>query len=345
MKQFTLKVQEIKQQTQDAITLCFKQPGLRKVKYIAGQYITLISNINGRKYARPYSFSSAPSVDAYLEITVKRVQNGIFSNHINNNVKVGDVFEILEPMGDFIYDSSKVSSEIYLWGVGSGITPLYSIIKEILWNTLDTKVFLIYGNKNEETSIFHDELEKLQQKFNSVFQYISFYSQQDVHIENEKFKKGRINTDFIKEFLIQNESIDRSMHYICGPRELKETITNALLELNVPKSSILTEEFHLNIDSSELEEVEESNAVIYFKGMQNGIFIPKGKNVLDAALDAGIDLPYSCQTGKCNTCKAIIKKGQLKTIGIENKRDDLDINEFLLCCSYPLTSEIILEVR
>ena len=91
MKQYTLTIQEIRRETEDTITLCFKQPGLRKIKYQAGQYITLIVRINGRKYARPYSFSSAPSVDVTLDVTVKRVPGGVVSNFINTELKVGDV--------------------------------------------------------------------------------------------------------------------------------------------------------------------------------------------------------------------------------------------------------------
>ena len=102
MQTFTLKVIDIKKETGDTVTLSFKQPGLKKIKYKAGQYLTLIFRINGRRYLRPYSLSSAPGIDANLEITVKRVTGGIISNHINDMVKVDDLIEILYPMGDFV---------------------------------------------------------------------------------------------------------------------------------------------------------------------------------------------------------------------------------------------------
>ena len=86
MKQYTLTIQEIRKETRDTITLCFKQPGIRKIRYQAGQYITLIVRINGRKYARPYSFSSSPSVDSFIEVTVKRMPDGIVSNYIHNEL-------------------------------------------------------------------------------------------------------------------------------------------------------------------------------------------------------------------------------------------------------------------
>jgi ring-1,2-phenylacetyl-CoA epoxidase subunit PaaE len=132
---FKLQVIEIKPETSDTVTLCFKQPGLKEIKYLPGQYLTLIFRINGRKYMRPYSFSSAPDVDRYLEITVKRVPGGIISNHINDFVKVGDWIEAMPPMGDFIFERDKISPDkhIVLWGAGNGITPLISIAKYVLF--------------------------------------------------------------------------------------------------------------------------------------------------------------------------------------------------------------------
>src|SRR6187402_2563553 len=132
MKNYTLKVHSIKRETKDTITLCFKQPGLKKIKYQAGQYLTLSFRINGRKYIRPYYFSSAPSADSFLETTIKRIPNGIFSNYVHDAIRVGDMVEVMEPMGDFVHSHDESFNQIYFWGVGSGITPLISIIKEVL---------------------------------------------------------------------------------------------------------------------------------------------------------------------------------------------------------------------
>ena len=193
MKQYTLTIQDIRKETEDAITFCFKQPGLRKIKYQAGQYITLILRINDRKYARPYSFSSAPSVDTAIEVTVKRVLDGIVSNYINEELKAGNVVEVMEPMGDFIFNAINPESEIYLWGVGSGITPLYSLTKEILNTQPNTKIHLVYGNKNSSSTIFLEQLVQLQEKYNSNFKLSNFYSQEDTIDEKEGFK-GRISS-------------------------------------------------------------------------------------------------------------------------------------------------------
>ena len=344
MKEYTLTIQAIRKETHDTITLCFKQPGLRKIKYLAGQYITLIVKINGRKYARAYSFSSAPSVDDYLEVTVKRVPSGVVSNYINSELKVGDAVEVIEPMGDFIYNNVNPNQTIFLWGVGSGITPLYSIIKEVLSTQANTDVHLIYGNKSRESTIFKDQLIFLQQEYSSVFSVTNFYSQTDVFEENNTIQKGRISSEFVSHFLIQHENLEESVHFICGPKGLKDIINNALKDLRVPSSSIFVEEFELVIDPKELEAVDDSNVTILFQGEQSEIFVSKGKSILDVALDNGLDIPYSCQTGDCKACKAKLKDGQLKMIGLIKEREDLAQDEFLLCCSYPLTKEIYIEI-
>lgn len=345
MKQYTLTIQDIRRETKDAITICFKQPGLRKIKYQAGQYITLILRINGRKYARPYSFSSAPSVDAPLEITVKRVSNGIVSNYINEKLKVGDIVEILEPMGDFIYQPTDLKKTIYLWGVGSGITPLYSLSKEILKIQPNTKIHLVYGNKYITSTIFLEQLLQLKEEFKDKFKLTKFYSQ-DTSINEEKdIIKGRISQDFVSNLVTQNINYKESLHYICGPNGLKETVKNALIGLNIPQTSIFIEEFEIIIDDKELENIEDSTVTIHYNGLVTDILVPKGKSILDVALDNNIEIPYSCQTGNCNTCMGKIKRGQLKMLGISKERTDLCQDEFLLCCSYPLTKQVELEVK
>ncbi len=344
MKQYTLTIQEIRKETEDTITICFKQPGLRKIKYQAGQYITLILRINGRKYARPYSFSSAPSVDTALEVTVKRVPNGIVSNYINNEFKVGDIVEVLEPMGDFTCETIHSNKSIFLWGVGSGITPLFSIIKEVLNQLSGKAVHLIYGNKNQEATIFRNQLSLLKQEYSTVFSVTNFYSQLDNVIESNSIHKGRISSEFVTNLVVQNENLNESIHYICGPKGLKDTIQSTLMDLDVNSSSIFVEEFDLFIDPNELENVEDSKVIVFFQKEQSEIFVPKGKSILDVALDYDIEIPYSCQTGNCSSCKAKLKEGQLKMIGLTKEREDLAQDEFLLCCSYPLTNSVIIEV-
>jgi ring-1,2-phenylacetyl-CoA epoxidase subunit PaaE len=343
MKNYTLKVHDIKKETKDTITLCFKQPGLKKIKYQAGQYLTLSFRINGRKYTRPYSFSSAPSADAFLETTIKRVPNGMLSNYVHDSLQVGDIVEVMEPMGDFVHSHNESVGQIYFWGVGSGITPLISIIKEVLISNPLVQVNLIYGNKNFESTIFLDLINELLKQYPEKLKVWHFHTQYH-HDENHHFvKSGRINAAFILD-LLQDTDIEQTKHYICGPIDLKTTIKEVLDVLSCPKENIFSEDFELVKNPKDFEDIVAHDVHIQFQGIDTIVEVEKGKSVLEAALDAGIELPYSCQTGSCNTCKGKLKAGELRMIGLSKERDDLEPQDYLLCCSYPLTDGVCVEI-
>jgi len=343
MATYTLKIIEIRQEAPDSITLCFKQPGLKKIRYKAGQYLTLLFRINGRRYIRPYSFSSCPDVDAHLEITIKRVQNGIVSNHIHDVVKVGDVIEVMEPMGDFVYESNSVITDIYLWGVGSGITPLMSIAKHIL-NTGSANVHLVYGNRNRETTIFHDQIMQMQSQFGRKFFVTHFYTQLFVDERNPDIVLGRIDYNRAIDILSKDQNISKSAHYICGPVGLKESVKKALTNYDIPDNMVFSEDFELVRNPDDFKDIETRVISLAFNNSIYNLEVVKGKSILETALDANIELPYSCQTGNCSTCKASIVKGEVKMIGLSHQRDDLKENEFLLCCTHPLTDNVHIEV-
>lgn len=341
---YTLRIAEIRRETEDTITLCFKQPGLKKIKYQAGQYLTLIFRINGRRYIRPYSFSSCPDVDALLEITVKRVENGIVSNHINDMLQVGDTIEVMSPMGDFVYDNTQNFDDIYFWGVGSGITPLISIIKYVLSTIELVKVHLNYGNKNHDSTIFKVQLDKLKAQYADRFVVRHFHTKLFVDEANPHLIQGRIDRE--KAFQILNDSlgIKKNAHYICGPAGLKESVKGAILAKFGSLKNVFSEDFELLKDPRDLIDVHTQNILLNFDGKPHNLEVTKGKSILEAALNADIELPYSCQTGNCSTCKGKLLNGNAKMIGLSKERNDLATDEFLLCCTHPLTENVHIEI-
>lgn len=343
MNKFSLKILNKLQESSDSVTLCFKQPALRKIKYKAGQYLSLIFRINGRRYIRPYSFSSSPSVDQQLEVTVKRVFGGIVSNYIFDHVKIGDTIEVLEPMGDFYIKQYETISDVYLWGVGSGITPLFSIAKELLYTTNDVKVHLYYGNKNRESTIFFDALQVLKYNFPDRFMITFFYSNQKSVIERN-YQIGRISEDFIRTSLTTNKVSNSNLHYICGPENLKKNIKKVLMEIGITPQSVYTEDFSLVKDSKQFEDIRKQNVEIVYMGDRHILAVEKGKSILEAALDVGLEIPYSCLIGNCSTCKGKLKNGKAKMIGLSSIREDLLEKDYLLCCSYPLSEDVMFEI-
>ena len=343
---YTLRVINIIKETEDTITLCFKQPGLKKLKYSAGQYLTLVFRINGRRYVRPYSFSSAPGVDSLLEVTIKRVHGGLISNHVNDEVKIGDSIEAMEAMGDFTYNVNHASAtdNIFLWGAGSGITPLISITKHILATDSSKKVTLVYGNRNHETVIFNEKIKQLQASFPSAFTAWHFHTRLVIDNQNPYLVQGRIDTKKALSIL-ENADVSNSLHYICGPLGLKESVKNALQSKGIPDDHIKTEDFELIRDPKDFENIQTRFVNLHFEGQTTILEVVKGKSILEAGLDALLELPYSCQTGNCITCKGKLIAGAVKMIGINKLPDGLGKGEYLLCCSHPLTDNVQISIQ
>jgi len=346
MVYIALQVIDVKVETDDAVTICLKQPGLKKIKYLPGQYLTLVFRINGRKYIRPYSFSSAPNVDQHLEVTVKRVPGGIISNHINDFVKIGNQIEVMPPLGNFVFDSEKISDDkhIVLWGAGSGITPLISIAKYILNNKTGNKVALVYGNRNGEQVIFKEKIKRLENDFPDDLKIWHFYTQLKIAENNPRVIQGRISPKMVLHILKEEVDLQKTLHFICGPAGLKESVKQTLEGLSISPHNIFTEDFENVKDPNDFKDIISRNVEMVKDGQVHNIEVTKGQSILEAGLDALLELDYSCQTGHCTICKARILSGSVKTIGVEKTPDGLMEDECLLCCIYPLSDDVRVSV-
>jgi ring-1,2-phenylacetyl-CoA epoxidase subunit PaaE len=346
MLSFKLQVEEKRTETSDSVTLCLKQPGLKKVKYLPGQYLTLVFRINKRKYIRPYSFSSSPGVDQHLEITVKRVPGGVVSNHINDFVNVGDQVEVIPPMGDFVFDkeTTNIEKHVVLWGAGSGITPLISIARYILYTKIGNKVQLVYGNRNMESVMFRNEILNMEKQFSHNFKTWHFHTQLSIVEGYTNIIEGRISPSIILSVMKQEVDLANTIHYICGPIGLKESVKNTLKTLSVPDENVFSEDFEIVKDAADFENITTQFVEILKEGDFNKIEVTKGHSILTAGLDAMIDLDYSCQTGNCLLCKAKVLRGEIKMIGLKKVPEGLREDECLLCCGYPLSNNVQVSV-
>ncbi len=345
MQIFTLKVQSIHRETPDSITICFKQPALKKVKYIAGQYITLLLTINGRKYRRAYSLSSAPGIDSSINITVKRVRHGIVSNFLIDTVKEEDLFEIIEPMGDFVFPKEGLQvKHVVLWGAGSGITPLYSILKYLVPLFPNISATLVYCNKRPEETIFYNNLKGLEDSNRANFKVYNFFTQINDKELLPLCHKGRLDSNNISFILDQLINLDNIVHYICGPEGLKKVVSENLLRRGFLSKYIFYENFDHVVNENELEGVHTRNVLIFFNETQSVVEVVRGKSILEGGLDLGLDLPYSCQNGTCTLCRAELLNGEVKYIGLSADESRLQKKECLLCCSYPLSDNIEVKI-
>jgi ring-1,2-phenylacetyl-CoA epoxidase subunit PaaE len=350
-KYFHLTIKEIIEETPDTKTISFWQPIHQAVSYLAGQFITVIIEINGKKVRRSYSMSSSPR-EGNLAITVKKVPNGLISNYLCDLAKVGDAIEIMEPMGNFnlIPDANK-SRNIVLFGGGSGITPLMSILKTALQAEPKSKVYLVYGSRSEKEIIFKKHLDRLEIEFHERLKVIHVLTKPSYSWVGYK---TRINQASTVTFLKQDFGINitEAEYYLCGPEGMMEQVINALKLFEVPAENINKEHFWEENSKKEAEIIEEDNSlkpqtvIINYEGKKYDILVKPHETILEAALNQDLDLPYSCQAGMCTACMGKCVAGTI-SMDEEDGLTDKEIKEgyLLTCVAHPLSAGVIIDVE
>ncbi|HVD99282.1 MAG TPA: ferredoxin--NADP reductase [Cytophagaceae bacterium] len=344
-----LKVKEIIKETTDAITIVFNKP-TTNTSYKPGQFLSFIFEVGGEKLRRSYSLSSSPYTDEHWAVSVKKVKGGKMSTHLVDHLKVGDIIETMAPAGIFTYEPSPVNNaDIVLIGAGSGITPLFSILNSALSVEKDSRVFLLYANRNEESVILKKAIEALELKYTERFFYTPIYSQP---IEDKAHMlSGRMDQDKVKQLLEGFKVIDFSnaLFFVCGPQGMMDESFQALELLKVPQDHIRKESFVSSSSGTEQKVIENPGTGVVvgirYNKHEYKVNVAPGQTILEAALNQDIDLPYSCQSGMCTACMGRCKNGQIKM----DDPDGLSENEIkqgyvLTCVGRPLTTDVLIEI-
>ncbi|AXT18559.1 ferredoxin--NADP reductase [Flavobacteriaceae bacterium AU392] len=341
-----LTIKEIVKETANAVTISFSIPEhLNEVfTFKAGQYITIKTIINGEELRRDYSLC----VDAKsreFKVAVKAVENGTFSMYANNDLKIGDVLEVSEPNGRFIFTPDDLQSRtIVAFAAGSGITPIMSIIKTLLKQEPSSKFILIYGNKTPKDTIFYNELLALQSQFENRLDIHFVFSQSN--IEGSLF--GRIETSTVN-YIIKNKYKDVVIDafYLCGPEAMTKNVNSILNENGIENDVIFYELFTTPVsDTTENTTISEGKTqiTILVDEEESTFLMSQKDSVLDAALAQKIDAPYSCQGGICSSCLARITEGKA-TMRQNNILTENELAEGLVltCQAHPTTPTIIVD--
>jgi ring-1,2-phenylacetyl-CoA epoxidase subunit PaaE len=359
----TLTVVALTQETPDTVTIHLQRPDGQAVPSKPGQFLTLLvpcGPAGSRPERRAYSLSSTPAEAPRLSVTVKRVTGGLVSNYLLDNVKVGQQYEVLPPLGNFtVQPAAKAARSLVLIGAGSGITPLMSMLKAILAEEPQSHVLLIYGNRNENTVIFKDQLAALEASSRGRLQVEHVYSQ-PLHPGGAHQHTGRLNRTTILRVLEQRHQFPapQADYYICGPEGLMAEAQAALELLNVPSSRVRRESFLAAADAAEAGDahgdalagpndgpVTERTVTIQYEGSEYKLVVPAKTTILDAALDKDIDLPYSCQAGVCTACRGKCLSGKVHLDEREGLSDaELAKGYILTCVAHPLTADVVIEI-
>ncbi|MFY0650859.1 MAG: ferredoxin--NADP reductase [Cyclobacteriaceae bacterium] len=345
----SLKVLKVIKVTEDAISIHFKQPFLRKIKYTSGQFLTLLVNIDGQIIRRCYSLNSAPKVDDYVSVTVKRIKDGKVSNHLFNNIKPGDKMSVLLPMGEFTFTPNKKKKRhIVLFGAGSGITPLISILKSAIASEPESTVSLIYGNRDVESIIFNEELNQYKEKYTDRLNLIHILEKPG---DFEDCYKGRVERSQVKGLLDELPKFPEqdTEYYICGPSGMMNEAEEGLKGCGINGDKVHIEKFSAPPPSANESKVvgpfiENREVAIKLKGTTYRVPVKAGTTIMDAALDENIKLPYVCMDGICGSCKAKCASGEVfMRNGHVLTQKEIDEQIVLPCISKPVTNNVVIE--
>src|SRR5258705_9633660 len=311
-----LAVNDLRRESANAVSLSFAIPNelADDYRFAPGQYLILRTMMDGEEVRRSYSICSGPD-DGELRIAVKKVDGGAFSSWAADELKVGDELDVMTPTGRFGIIHAPDEARVHVgFAAGSGITPILSIVKGVLAREPDSRFFLFYGNRSTGGILFREALEELKDRFIerlSLFHVISG-EEQDITILH-----GRLDGEKVRALLrslVPAASVDHV--FICGPAGMSEDIEATCREIGIAEERIHVERFVSEFGGKprpkkiiEASAPPKAMASLIIDGKRREVPVAAEESILDAALRAGMDLPFACKGGMCSTCRANLVEG------------------------------------
>ncbi|RYZ11056.1 MAG: phenylacetate-CoA oxygenase/reductase subunit PaaK [Comamonadaceae bacterium] len=349
-----LRVRAVQPDTAEAVIVTFEVPDdLRPVfGFTQGQYLTLRKDIDGEDLRRSYSICAGVD-DGELRVGVRKVRGGVFSNWINDRLRPGDVISVMAPQGRFFVplDATARHHHVGIAG-GSGITPILSIMKTVLAREPLSRFSLLYGNRSLQSTMFKEELEDLKDRYLTRLALHHVFSEEQVDAPINMGVMDRAKIGAFLRTLVPAESIDHA--FICGPFQMNDEAEAALLAADVAEDRIHIERFGVAqqaagavgaiMHAPQPGDAAQARVVIVRDGLQREVvFRREQPSILDAASAAGLEVPYSCTSGVCGTCRAKVVEGQVRmerNFALDKK--DVAAGYVLTCQAHPVTERVVL---
>ncbi len=351
-----LTVASVQAETDQAVRVGFSVPEYLRdtFRYRQGQYLTLESDIDGQSIRRSYSICSGIN-DPEMQIAIKRVPGGLYSNFANDSLQAGDTMQVMPPRGSFFtrLDPGRAAKYLFL-ASGSGITPVVSNIKTLLEEEPQSQITLIYGNQRSSSIMFRETLNFLKNRYLARFHWVNILSRE---AQGSELLNGRINNRKGAELnrqLIDLDSFDE--YFICGPESMISEVSRGLRGFGVAEAQIHYELFAASAeDARAVVEKHHARAEAYGGKVSQVTIIMDGRaiwlemaadgeNILDAGINQGMDLPHSCKGGVCSTCKAKLIEGKVEMdITHALEASELKAGFILTCQAHPISDQVIVD--
>ncbi len=346
-----LRIADIRQETADTISVALAVPDCHRSRFAfqPGQYLTLRTYLNGEEMRRSYSICSGLD-DGELRVAIKRVDGGRFSAWAHGALQVGGTLDVMPPDGRFGAGPAAVMARLNLGvAAGSGITPILSILKSTLTREPASRFILLYGSRATGQIIFREQLEELKDRFMGRLSIVHVLSreQQDVPVLNGHLDGAKVLT--LLGGLAAVQDVDHA--YLCGPAGMIDDVQMALTEAGMAQERIHSERFTSSSPavlrprpSAAAVAIPRVVAVIVADGIRTEVPVDTGETVLEAALRAGLDLPYSCRGGMCSTCRARVTEGSVRMdVNYALEPWETTAGYVLTCQSHPTTDRLTVD--
>jgi ring-1,2-phenylacetyl-CoA epoxidase subunit PaaE len=347
-----LRVRSVQPDTDEAVIVSFDVPDdvADEFRFTHGQHLTVRHSLDGVEHRRSYSICAGAD-DGELRVGVRKVPGGVFSTWLNEHLAAGDTLQVMAPEGRFFVPLAPAEARHYL-GIagGSGITPILSIMKTVLAAEPLSRFTLIYANRRQRSTMFMEEIEDLKNRYLTRLVLHLVFSQEQMDVP---LNSGRLDRAKLAEFvgpLIDPASIDHA--FICGPHGFNDEAEAALREAGLPPEHIHIERFGIPVPAGSApprQEVREGDAAqaritIVRDGLSRDIdYRSEHGNILDAAADAGLEVPFSCKSGVCCTCRAKLLDGEVRMErNFALEKHEVAAGFVLTCQSHPLTERVVL---
>jgi ring-1,2-phenylacetyl-CoA epoxidase subunit PaaE len=350
-----LKVKSKRQETSDTYSFALDIPDKlkSKFKYKAGQFVTIFYDLKGEEIRRSYSLSSSPNVDQDFIFTVKKVPGGKLSPILCDSIKEADELFITPPAGRFTLPDPLNNNELVFFAAGSGITPIFSLIKSALSLSNTVCCILLYSCRDEDSLIFDSQLKKLLAAHPNRFKMEYVLSAPKSAWDG---KQGRISTTMLEDFLNSHSIPKNTITFLCGPDGFMKNCQSTLELHGFAADSIKFESFSAVMDRNDF--ADELGTDVTYVGDKNLLARPdaveielggdtihltpkEGVSILEALLEEGHNPPYSCMNGSCMACLGKVREGLIyqNDMGILTD-DNIKAKECLTCQAHPASKKV-----